>query len=210
MHYGSDYTLGHSYFNKMAHQELRLERCPNFVFDDPGLTHLEQLGKKDALTLEHLATLNAAFCEFYATRANCSVLPPKCGERDATGSAYLAQLDAIQPALARCLDEHEGCAGWAHSGECVRNPLFMHSSCPVACESCGKPVGELVPDDERRGDWKRGSSERVAQRKATLAYIDSAEEEEELLELLARVAKQRAALAAALDDADDENVHTEL
>ena len=209
MHYGSDYTLGHSYFNKMAHQELRLERCPNFVFDDPQLTHLDQLGKKDALTLEHLATLNAAFCEFYATRANCSVLPAQCGERDGTGSAYLNWLDAIQPSLARCVDEHEGCKGWADNGECLHNPLFMHSSCPVACESCGKPVGELVPDDERRGDWKRGSTERVAERGATLAYVDSADEAE-LQELLARVEKKRAALAAELDDEDDENVHTEL
>ena len=27
MHYGSDYTLGKTYFNKMAHQQLMLETC---------------------------------------------------------------------------------------------------------------------------------------------------------------------------------------
>ena len=49
----------------------------------------------------------------------------------------------------------------------------------------------------------------MAERGATLAYVDSADEAE-LQELLARVEKKRAALAAELDDEDDENVHTEL
>ena len=90
MHYGAAYTLGKAYFNKMEHQKLTLETCPGFLFADAAigsveqLTHpnpnpnpnlnpnpnpypgnIEQLTKKDALSLEHLATMNAAFCGFY-------------------------------------------------------------------------------------------------------------------------------------------------
>ena len=53
MHYGSDFTLGRAYFNKMSHQQLKLETCPNFLLDDPGLPSLSELGKKEALSFEH-------------------------------------------------------------------------------------------------------------------------------------------------------------
>ena len=95
MHYGSDYTFGNrkAYFNKMSHQQLRLETCPNFLFDEPWegtvLAHAAQLSKQDALATEHLATLNAAFCRFYA-RIGCSPLPERCG--GSTASAFVAQL----------------------------------------------------------------------------------------------------------------------
>ena len=94
MHYGADYTFGDkkAYFNKMSHQQLRLETCPNFLFDEPWdgtvLAHSAQLSKQDALSTEHLATLNAAFCRFYA-RIGCSPLPERCG--GSAASAFVVQ-----------------------------------------------------------------------------------------------------------------------
>jgi len=105
MHYGADYTFGDkkAYFNKMSHQQLRLETCPNFLFDEPWdgtvLAHLAELSKQDALSTEHLATLNAAFCRFYA-RIGCSPLPERCG--GSAASAFEAHIDAVQPTIAHC------------------------------------------------------------------------------------------------------------
>ena len=77
----------------MSHQQLRLETCPNFLFDEPWegtvLAHAAQLSKRDALATEHLATLNAAFCRFYA-RVGCSPLPERCG--GSAASAFVVQL----------------------------------------------------------------------------------------------------------------------
>jgi hypothetical protein len=36
------------------------------------------------------------------------------------------------------------CANWASSGECTRNPGFMHSSCPSSCGKCNSVFGPLV------------------------------------------------------------------
>ena len=50
-----------------------------------------------------------------------------------------------------CVDEHENCKNWATSGECSKNPGFMHTGCPVACNSCPKPVDPKLLElgDER-------------------------------------------------------------
>ena len=168
----TDYTLGTTYFNKMSHQQLKLEECERadgshfgvqhpgrepFLFGDPALAHLGQLSKKDALTLEHLAYMNLAFCEFYAERANCTRLPAACGSPadGYAGSTFNRWLREIEPALQKCVDEHTSCVDWAHAGECEKNPLFMHSGCAVSCGSCAKPIDELFPEDLYRGDWKR-------------------------------------------------------
>ena len=211
MHYGSDYTLGKTYFNKMAHQQLMLETCPGFLFADTGLNNLDQLSKKDALTFEHITIMNAAFCEFYARHANCSHLPKECGEREtAKGSTYLRQLDEIVPALKRCSDDHEGCTGWAAQGECQRNPLFMHSSCPVSCKSCDKPLDELVKDDADRGNWRKPSeSERQAQHKILVAFVDSAKKED-LDDVEEMIKNRRAELEAEAEEEEESELHQEL
>ena len=36
----------------------------------------------------------------------------------------------------QCEDEHSDCKGWAASGECVKNPSFMHVQCRRACGLC--------------------------------------------------------------------------
>ena len=54
----------------------------------------------------------------------------------------------------RCIDDHQGCSGWADSGECTSNPKFMHAHCAVSCKSCGKPLDQLDPDEDHYGDWR--------------------------------------------------------
>lgn len=39
-----------------------------------------------------------------------------------------------------CVDEQDGCATWAASGECSKNSGFMHTACPKSCNTCPKPV----------------------------------------------------------------------
>jgi cyclophilin family peptidyl-prolyl cis-trans isomerase len=39
-----------------------------------------------------------------------------------------------------CVDEHSACENWATSGECDRNPGFMHTACPRSCKTCPAPV----------------------------------------------------------------------
>ena len=39
-----------------------------------------------------------------------------------------------------CIDENAGCGNWAQSGECDRNPGFMHSACAKSCKTCPAPI----------------------------------------------------------------------
>ena len=114
-----------------------------------------------ALSIENLATLNAAFCRFYA-KLGCA-LPPRCG--DADGRSFEQQIAALQPALEKCEDDHDGCSSWATSGECEKNPLFMHAHCAVACKSCGKRPDDLHVDDKlsELGDWRKEERVRHAE-----------------------------------------------
>ena len=72
MHYGSDYTLGDkkAYFNKMSHQQLRLETCPNFLFDEPWdgtvLAHATQLSKQDRAHTMHIPCTYHAYSSYHA------------------------------------------------------------------------------------------------------------------------------------------------
>ena len=135
----------------------------------------------------------------------------ECGEREtAKGSTYLRQLDEIVPALKRCSDDHEGCTGWAAQGECQRNPLFMHSSCPVSCKSCDKPLDELVKDDADRGNWRKPSeSERQAQHKILVAFVDSAKKED-LDDVEEMIKNRRAELEAEAEEEEESELHQEL
>ena len=48
-----------------------------------------------------------------------------------------------------CNDANEACAGWAQSGECDKNPGFMHKSCTMSCRLC-------------RGHWRDGGTKSQA------------------------------------------------
>jgi len=150
MHYGAEYKIGRTIFNKMSYQNVRLEQCKGFLFNDPGPLEISSLTKTDALSLEHLQTMNAAFCRFYA-RLNCSI-PDRCGGE--SGANFEAQLDRVQEVLERCTNDLKECEQWALSAECKNNPLFMNSHCAKACGSCNKSLDEILPDDAHLGDWK--------------------------------------------------------
>jgi len=193
MHYGADYTLGRAYFNKMNYQQLRLEECSHalakpsgslFLLDDPEVD-LEAMSKRDALCQEHLSTLNAAFCEFYQRACAGKLLPERC-------RTFAAQIDEVQPRISACVDEHENCAGWGLA-ECGKNPMYMHSKCPVTCQSCGKSGSELVPSEVHYGDWKY--DERLqAERLQQVAEVVASASEEELVEIEGKVAARRTEL----------------
>ena len=44
-----------------------------------------------------------------------------------------------------CVDWHGECERWAQTGECRKNPTFMHASCAVACARC--PAGVSAEPD---------------------------------------------------------------
>ena len=74
-----------------------------------------------------------------------------CAEYDSKQGSLVFQLQergAVPPAALagwpHCTDTQEGCAGWANSGECSRNPGFMDSSCPQVCGTCAGLSGPLV------------------------------------------------------------------
>ena len=88
--------------------------------------------QRDLLGIQNVQLLNSALCEFYAARC--------AGEARSDGSnVYLAcpvAHEGIDEALRECRDEHALCAQYERSGECLRNPLWMLSQCPVACKAC--------------------------------------------------------------------------
>lgn len=194
MHYGAAYTLGAAYFNKMEHQKLTLETCPMYLFPDAAIGNVEQLTKKDALSLEHLATMNAAFCSFYGN-ISCPSTPARCG--GVGGKPFLGEVRRARTAIERCVDDHEGCTSWARGGECKSNPLFMHTHCAVACGSCNKPIDSILSTEAEMhmGDWRaKEETQRKHQLGEALEYIPSAEIEE-IEKLEAAIAERREVLA---------------
>ena len=66
------------------------------------------------------------------------------------GTALLLALASVARAD-ECVDENAGCTNWASSGECDRNPGFMHSACAKSCKTCPTPVDpKLIELGEER------------------------------------------------------------
>lgn len=57
--------------------------------------------------------------------------PPEAAEQPLEAPA----VEAAQPA-ATCEDKATQCKQWANSGECQRNPTFMHDECALSCGRC--------------------------------------------------------------------------
>ena len=91
--------------------------------------------------------------------------------------------------------EHEGCPGWARSGECDKNPRFMHAHCAVACKSCNKVLDGLDKEETRLGDWKYYEGLKVEHKNGATAYVAEAGLEE-LVELEEAIVARREALMA--------------
>ena len=136
LHYGTDFTVQDVYFNKFDHADLHVEQCPAVLFGSPRDVNWNGLSKKDALSLEHLATMDAAMCWFYREHAECSEehMPMRCID----GGEEQLQLMIVEARAAsiRCVNEHANCDGWAREGECERNLAYMFNSCPRSCDAC--------------------------------------------------------------------------
>mmetsp|Transcript_43070 Transcript_43070/g.101029 ORF Transcript_43070/g.101029 Transcript_43070/m.101029 type:complete len:216 (-) Transcript_43070:417-1064(-) len=52
-----------------------------------------------------------------------------------TASASSCGGDGISESSPSDQDQHVKCARWAARGECVANPRYMHTQCPVSCET---------------------------------------------------------------------------
>ena len=156
LHYGSDFTVKGIYFNKMSHTELRVETCPAVLFGAPSSVDWAPVTKRDALCLEHLATLDAALCAYYTTKCDQAHWPAACGRDGEAGFRALAR--ASHAVMQRCEDADEHCGLWANGGECARNPSFMHSTCALSCGSCQRDMEALLrtfgDDAYYLGDWK--------------------------------------------------------
>ena len=192
LHYGSDYTVQSAhrkvYFNKMAQTTLRLESCPSFLWGaaKPSELNFDEMSLRDSLCWEHLAIIDASFCAYYKRNCGETNIPPTCrghGEHDLRHVVQLAQ-----EVFKGCKDQHHKCGTWSEGGECNRNPLFMHSSCPVSCKSCGMSLDDLFPD-EHLGDWKWKEEHGKAQEQDK-AQVQSEEESHVELEVAHQVVPQ--------------------
>jgi diketogulonate reductase-like aldo/keto reductase len=60
--------------------------------------------------------------------ASATASPPFLEAAQAAAKQVLMMLE--------CKDDNAGCASWASSGECQRNPGFMHGACRKSCGRC--------------------------------------------------------------------------
>ena len=106
-----------------------------------------------------------------------------------------------------CADatETKTCASWAKSGECEKNPGFMHSSCMKACDKCPPPLWEgrqavarvlnAWEADELEGEFiKFYTAKHVERREARVILVTFGEED---------AAVAAAAVAVAKGDVDE-------
>ena len=69
---------------------------------------------------------------------SCGICTPECKDHVPEVSAHVvlarrAAASALTLTLTLTLTK---CAGWAHLGECAKNPDFAHRKCPVSCGVC--------------------------------------------------------------------------
>lgn len=131
LHYGLPFTFeGHDYdWHKGMLSEVDINDCSGPYIGAPPLNVLGS--KREAAMRLVVNTLNDALYRYRKRR--CSVVhrplrtrPPLCVTEDCCG------------------DSQHDCWKWALRGECVKNPVFMHSSCRASCHQCVFPV----PPDE--------------------------------------------------------------
>merc|ERR1711970_256704 len=51
-----------------------------------------------------------------------------------------------------CKDDNAGCADWAKSGECDKNPIWMKENCKKSCNTCPE---ECKDDNEGCAEWAK-------------------------------------------------------
>jgi len=62
----------------------------------------------------------------------------QCQGYPQTSSSLITEepVQVVSPIKPTCTDVNKYCATWASLGECQRNPRYMSSTCPVACQKC--------------------------------------------------------------------------
>jgi len=80
--------------------------------------------------------------------------------------AALLAISWASPACGVCQDESSECAGWAESGECERNPAYMHVSCKKACGKCPRASTSRPQKPSSDGASKPSASASAAAPKA--------------------------------------------
>ncbi|KAH9492396.1 putative tyrosinase-like protein tyr-3 [Bulinus truncatus] len=55
-----------------------------------------------------------------------------------------------------CIDKNEQCPGWAKSGECQANPVYMIYSCRLSCQKCKDGTCKNLYDDDKCDRWAQG------------------------------------------------------
>lgn len=50
----------------------------------------------------------------------------------------------------KCEDQDVECPGWASSGECDKNPGFMHPNCQMSCKLCREPDAQVQVSDQHQ------------------------------------------------------------
>jgi hypothetical protein len=83
--------------------------------------------------------------EYEASRSLVYILNASHGRRSSNNLTALGGWPNCRDAAG------SGCIGWAASGECVRNPAFMHTSCADSCGRCKALTGPLVAIQELPG-----------------------------------------------------------
>ena len=97
--------------------------APRRFFPLPPFSEVNAPNFRDSLCARQMVHFNAALCEYYSrhclTHRPC---PPPSREESASPTD--------------CYDEMENCLTWAHTGECTKNPTYMHAACKQSCGAC--------------------------------------------------------------------------
>ncbi|KAG2499027.1 hypothetical protein HYH03_003212 [Edaphochlamys debaryana] len=154
IHYGLKVAAGNWTWDKHSYFHFDVTKCPPWkltgdptkwesgIFPPPPRpSELDQSNfmnfYRDLISVETVATINAAFCTFHVS--NC---PPSAQLKEVCDEAfrlydevhmYIAEVEAHHA----CRDWHPECARFKAAGQCEANPGFMHEDCRHTCGVCG-------------------------------------------------------------------------
>eukprot|EP00775_Hariotina_reticulata_P010387 gene10387-10545_t len=164
MHYGLLYSVAYKNgtwsWDKHWYHEFNVHKCPPWNLEvqhpleglfpaPPGPDQLLEGRSKseryrDLLAISVVHTINAALCEFHLK--NCPPSQQLAEECNAASKVYEATKKAVREMDVEmsCTDQFpDKCVEWVNSGECDKNPTFMHRSCRKSCNKC-KPLAYPV------------------------------------------------------------------
>eukprot|EP00307_Rebecca_sp_RCC1486_P004928 CAMPEP_0119410100 /NCGR_PEP_ID=MMETSP1335-20130426/3217_1 /TAXON_ID=259385 /ORGANISM="Chrysoculter rhomboideus, Strain RCC1486" /LENGTH=443 /DNA_ID=CAMNT_0007434575 /DNA_START=58 /DNA_END=1385 /DNA_ORIENTATION=+ len=75
-------------------------------------------------------------CDTCASTASAPPLPPLPAKTVQSSSKAAVGHGETVDEDEECKDENPSCAHWAATGECSKNKIYMHTSCPQSCGTC--------------------------------------------------------------------------